>query len=82
MNKMTDIFSGLSVAAILGALAGLLPPIAALVGIIYYGILIYESQTMKSWRKNRHLRKLEKLRAKVAVLTKLGDGVPPTASGP
>lgn len=67
---------GLSVVAILGAIAGALPPLAALVGIVYYGILIWESKTIKEWRANRRLRHLEKLKAKVAVLTKLGDGVP------
>ena len=51
-NRVGDV---ISVGAILGSLAGWLPPLAALAAIIWYSIEIYESATVqkivKRWRK-------------------------------
>ena len=42
-----QIMDGLSVAAVLGALVDILPPVAALFTILWTGIQIYESETFK-----------------------------------
>jgi hypothetical protein len=43
------ITDGLSVMTVVGALAGLLPAIAALFTIIWTGIRIYETNTVQRW---------------------------------
>lgn len=54
---------------ILASFVGLLPSVAALVAIIWYCILIFESETMKGWRTKRALKKLAKIEAeRVALL--------------
>jgi len=42
-----------SIATVVGALAGLLPAIAALFTIIWTGIRIYETDTVQRWLKGR-----------------------------
>ena len=54
--------------AILAALAGIIPAAAALLGAIYYIILIYESKTFKDWRQRRRLQRAVKLEAKASIL--------------
>jgi hypothetical protein len=39
--------------AILGTLVSILPPIAAILGIVWYVLQIYESHTMREWRLHR-----------------------------
>lgn len=49
-----DAMSGL---AIVATLVGLLPSIAAIAGIVWYGIQIFESKTVQGWlakRKAKH----------------------------
>lgn len=60
MNKEIVVGQGISIAAIVGSLAGWLPPLASLVGIIYYALLIWESKTVQEWRARRKARKLAK----------------------
>lgn len=60
MDKVSNVLNGLSLATILATLAGFLPPIAALVGAIYYLILIWESKTMREWRQLRRLHLVER----------------------
>lgn len=47
-----------SVAAILGTLANILPPVLAALGsllaVIWYGVQIYESKTAQAWRARWH----------------------------
>lgn len=43
----------ISLAAVLGSIAGYLPAIAALFTIIWTAIRIYESATVQSWLKKR-----------------------------
>lgn len=46
-----------SALAIVGAFAGLLPPLAALGALIWYTIQIWESKTVQGWiTKRRHHR--------------------------
>lgn len=43
----------LSVGTVVGAILGLLPAIAALFTIIWTGIRIWESETVRGWRTKR-----------------------------
>lgn len=45
-----------SLGAIVGALSGLLPPLAGLAAIIWYVVQIWESKTCQKWRKLRRRR--------------------------
>lgn len=79
-NPLKWFVDGVSAAAILGALLGVLPVLAALVGVVYYIIQIYESKTWQNatarWRVSRHRRRVGRLmknREKInASLTALG----------
>ena len=42
-----------AIGAILGSLAGYLPPMAALIGILWYAIQIWESDTVQHLRSRR-----------------------------
>jgi hypothetical protein len=42
-----------AIGAILGSLAGYLPPMAALIGILWYAIQIWESDTVQRLRSRR-----------------------------
>lgn len=57
-----------SLAAIGGALMGLLPSIAAVAALIWYMLEIYESRTIQKFVRARRLQTLVKLRAKAVAL--------------
>ena len=57
-----------SASAIIGAIAGWLPALAALVGLIWYLIQIYESATVQRWAAARRARKIARLKAKVLLM--------------
>ena len=61
-----------SVVTILGSIFGLLPPLAALVAIIWYMIQVYESKTYREWRARRlhdkKTRKIARLQAQQKVI--------------
>ena len=59
-----------SLAAIGGALAGLLPPIAALAAIVWYAISIWESESVQSWHKGREFVRLRKRQIATAKILK------------
>lgn len=51
-----------SLGAIVGALSGLLPPLAGLAAIIWYVVQIWESKTLIKWRRvRRHRVRLRRL---------------------
>lgn len=56
---------GVSATAIVGAIIGALPALAALVGVIYYAIQIFESVTFQKhlsrWKVARHRRRVGRL---------------------
>lgn len=54
-----------------GYLPGTIAIIGGLVGIIWYSIAIFESETFKAWRKRRAEHKIKRLRAKIAAYEKL-----------
>ena len=64
-----DVVSAL---AILGVLLGYLPYFAALAGLVWYCIQIWESKTVQHWLENRRMvqraKKIAKLRAKEKVI--------------
>lgn len=66
-NALKHVVDTLSVGAIIGALIGVLPAVAAAGAFIWYLIQIYESRTCQHWLANRRMiqraRKLAKLRA-------------------
>jgi chromate transport protein ChrA len=55
--------------AILATMAGIFPPMAALVAAIFYCVQLYESKTVQKWRHNRKQRKIARLRAEIFKLT-------------
>lgn len=60
--------NGISLGMILSTLIGWLPAIAALIGVIWYMVQIYESKTVQRWIDNRLRKKLLKLHAEAAKL--------------
>ena len=59
-------------AIILGSVMGVLPAIAAVIGICYYAIQVWESNTVQTWvhkhRAKRAAHRLAKLQAKQHIL--------------
>lgn len=49
-NQMRAFFDAGAAVAILGTLAQTLPPTAAAVAIVWYGIQMWQSETGKNWR--------------------------------
>ena len=48
----------ISIIAVVGSLAGLLPAIAGLAGLIWYCVQLYESKTIQNWLRTRRARKI------------------------
>ncbi len=67
-NIVAWIGHGLSTTAILGTLAGLFPPIAALAAFIWYSVQLYESKTVQNWFARRRAHKIARLRARIRLL--------------
>lgn len=57
-----------STGALVGVVAGFLPPAAALGALVWYYIQITESQTYRRWRATRTQRRIAKLRAQLLEL--------------
>jgi len=57
-----------SAGAILGAIVGYLPAIAALVGVVWYLVQLYESNTVQRYLRGRRERKIAKLTLELARL--------------
>jgi hypothetical protein len=57
-----------SLGAIALSFAGILPAVAAIVAAVWYGIQVYESDTVIKWRRNRKHRKIIHLQAKLLML--------------
>ena len=54
MDNSTRIVTELSVASVtFASLLDVLPAIAALVGAIYYGFMIWETETVRKWRERK-----------------------------
>ncbi len=60
--------NGASLGAVGLALIGWLPPIAAVIAVIWYMIQIYESNTVQGWIRSRRTRKLARMKARVIMM--------------
>lgn len=88
MDGQTNWFSWvthtLAGGTLVSSLAGILPPFAALLAIVWYAIQIRESVTVRQWLAKRRNRRIVKLQAKLVAL-KLDRELYPTddeSSGP
>lgn len=61
--------------AILGALAGFLPPMAATIAFVWYVIQIGESATFRKWQSRRRRRKIQRLEEHLTQLRKQHDAL-------
>ena len=75
-DDVAPIIHGTSVLAILGALAGWVPPVAALLAALWYSIEIYESKTFQRILADRRTRRVIKLRARILMLEQLSSSTP------
>lgn len=64
-NWFSNILGGTAVVA---TVAGLAPPIAAIIAAVWYLVQIYESATVQRWIALRRVRKLARLKARVLML--------------
>lgn len=71
-NTLRHVIDTVSAGAIIGAIIGYLPALAALGAVIWYIIQIYESRTFQHWIANTRMkyraRKLARLKARQKVL--------------
>lgn len=67
-NFFTWLWHVVAGGAIVTTLAGFLPPLAALFGVIWYAIKIRESQTVCAWLAKRRDRRIIKMQAKLVAL--------------
>lgn len=67
-NLPNWIGNGASAIAVIGSLLGALPVIAALIAIVWYAIQIRESETYRTWRRQRRERQLSHLKAQLLLL--------------
>ena len=72
MHPVTWIADAISGAAIVGTIVGYLPVIAAVAGLCWYLIQIFESRTVQHWLSNRQMirkaRRIARLKAKEKVI--------------
>lgn len=66
-----------SIGAIAGAIVGYLPTAAAIVGLVWYLIQVYESATIQRWLAARRSRKIARLKARVLMLEAQGKPLLP-----
>lgn len=71
INVTAWVGHSLSTTAIVGTLAGVFPPIAAVAAFIWYSLQIYESQTVKKFFARRRAHKIAKYKAKLIQLETL-----------
>jgi hypothetical protein len=62
------ISSGTAAGVVVGAVFSFLPPVAALVALVWYFIQIWESATVRAWIAKRRTRKLARMKAEVIML--------------
>lgn len=60
--------NGISLGAIIGTLAGWLPPIAALIAAVWYCVQIYESKSFQGFLMRRRAKRAERLEKQLAKL--------------
>ena len=60
MDGLKHLIDGVSILTTIATLSGLLPPLAALVSILWMAFQFYHSAPLKEWRKERKFRKVKK----------------------
>ena len=65
-----------AVATILGTVLGWVPPIAAVLAMIWYSIEIYESKSFQRILADRRARRVIRLRARILQLEQLSSSTP------
>ena len=60
--------NGASGVAIITTIVGWLPPMAAVVALIWYIIQIYESDTIQNWIRGKRVRKIARMKARVLMM--------------
>lgn len=68
-NYVTDAVHAISLGTLMAAFTGFLPPLASVVAIVWYALLIWESETCRKMRQRHHSSVLEKLKAKQSRLS-------------
>lgn len=67
-NFFTYVWHAIAGGTIVTSFTGILPPMAALFGVIWYAIKIRESLTVRAWLAKRRDRKIIKMQAKLTAL--------------
>jgi hypothetical protein len=62
---------GVAAGGVVGSFLSLLPPIAAVLSIVWFSIQIYESKTFQGWLRARRARRIARLRK---AIDRLGGG--------
>ena len=65
---LANVISGVWLLTAIGGLINLLPAISTAIGIIWFALMIYESQLVTNWLKRRRRHKIIKLKAHLAKL--------------
>lgn len=76
-NTITWIISTAASSVVITTVAGLIPPFAAFIALIWYFIQIYESDTFKRWNASRRVRKIARLKAHLLMLESKPAPLPP-----
>jgi hypothetical protein len=66
-----------SAGAVVSALIGFLPALAAAIALVWYIIQIYESDTVKTWRVKRKIQRIARLKARLLMLESKPAPLPP-----
>lgn len=62
------VFNGVALGTIVTSIVGLIPAFAAIVAATYYAVQVWESETVRRWRADRHRAKIAHLKAKLLAL--------------
>jgi chromate transport protein ChrA len=82
-ERMNTIISYVVAPGVLVAtVAAALPPLAALVAIVWYLVQIYESKTVQRWLATRQQRRLARMKAAVMMAEAKLLPMPPEMGGP
>jgi chromate transport protein ChrA len=82
-ERINSVISYVVAPGVLAAtVAAALPPLAALVAIVWYTVQIYESRTVQRWLAMRQLRRLARMKAAVLMMEAKSLPMPPDMGGP
>lgn len=82
-NSITTWLSNiLGAGTIITAIIGIMPALAAAVAMTWYAIQVYESRTVQAWVRERRVRKIAKLKARLLMLETRPLPLPPGFTPP